>query len=301
MDRAGADVSRFRAELRTITLWNLSLCLSTMGLVNGTQLLAQDLLVAAASDLAPTVPELTAQAKQNQSLTLRVSIGSSGQLARQIEQGAPFDLFLSADENFVQQVVRAGRGDAATVRIYAVGRLALWSKSGKIQKLEDLARPEVKRVAMANPAHAPYGRLAKEALVRAGLWGAVEPKLVLAETVRQTMQFAGTGNVDAALTSWTMVHDKGGVLLPDEMRQAGVVLKGAARGKEAAVFLEFLQSSGGQGILGRHGLLAGRPGGGEAVANDLKNNNGDGEDRGADKQAKKPERLRPAKKRNKNK
>lgn len=272
-----------------------------MGLVNGTQLLGQDLLVAAASDLAPAIPELTNQVKQNQALTLRVSVGSSGQLARQIEQGAPFDLFLSADENFVQQVVRAGRGDGATVRVYAVGRLALWSKSGKIRTLEDLARPEVKRVAMANPAHAPYGRLAKEALVRAGLWGAVEPKLVLAETVRQTMQFAGTGNVDAALTSWTMAHDKGGVLLPDEMRQAGVVLKGAARGKEAAALLEFLQSSGGQGILGRHGLLAGRPAGGEAVANDLKKDDGDGKDGGADKQAKKPERLRPAKKRNKNK
>ena len=129
----------------------------------------------------------------------------------------------------------------------------------------------------------------------------MEPKLVVAETVRQTMQFAGTGNVDAALTSWTMAHDKGGVLLPDEMRQAGVVLKGAARGREAAALLEFLQSSGGQGILGRHGLLAGRPVGREPVANDLKNNNGDGEDGGANKEAKKPERLRPAKKRNKNK
>lgn len=294
-------MSHVRAGLRTSIVWNLSLCLSTMGLVNGTQLLAQDLLVAAASDLSPAIPELTSQVKQNQSLTLRVSVGSSGQLARQIEQGAPFDLFLSADENFVQQVVRAGRGDAATVRIYAVGRLALWSKSGKIRTLEDLARPEVKRVAMANPVHAPYGRLAKEALVRAGLWGVVEPKLVLAETVRQTMQFAGTGNVDAALTSWTMAHDRGGVLLPDELRQAGVVLKGAAREKEAAVLLEFLQSSGGQAILGRHGLLAGRPIGGEAVTNDLKKDNGNGENGGADKQAKKTERLRPAKKRNKNK
>lgn len=294
-------MSRIRAGLRTITVWNLSLFLSTMGLVNGTQLLAQDLLVAAASDLAPAIPELTSQVKQNQSLTLRVSVGSSGQLARQIELGAPFDLFLSADENFVQQVVRAGRGDGASVRVYAVGRLALWSKSGQIKRLEDLARPEVKRVAMANPVHAPYGRLAKEALVRAGLWGAVEPKLVLAETVRQTMQFAGTGNVDAALTSWTMAHDKGGVLLPDEMRQAGVVLKGAAREKEAAAFLEFLRSSGGQGILGGHGLLPERPAGGQAMANDLKKNDGDRQNGGADKQAKKPERLRPAKKRNKNK
>lgn len=293
-------VSRIRTLLRTSSVWNLSLCLSTMGLVASTQLSAQDLLVAAASDLAPAVAEITEQVKQNQGLTIRVSVGSSGQLARQIEQGAPFDLFLSADENFVAQVVRGGRGDTGSVRIYAIGRLALWSKSGKILGLEDLARPEVKRVAMANPVHAPYGRLAKEALVRAGLWEKVEPKLVLAETVRQTMQFAGTGNVDAALTSWTMAHDKGGVLLPDELRQAGVVMKGAARAREATALLEFLRSSGGQRILGGHGLL---PEGatGKALAQDLQNHDSDRKGSGADKEAKKPERLRPSKKRNKDK
>lgn len=292
-------MSRFRAGLRTSLVWNLSACLSTMGLVSGTQLSAQDLLVAAASDLAPAIPELTAEVLKNQKLTLRVSVGSSGQLARQIEQGAPFDLFLSADEKFVRQVVQSGRGDAATVRIYAVGRLALWSKSGAVRRLEDLAAPEIKRVAMANPAHAPYGRLAKEALERAGLWAKVEPKLILAETVRQTMQFAGTGNVDAALTSWTLAHDQGGVLLPESLRQAGVVIRGSRRAAEAAALLAFLGTSGGQRILGRHGLLPGDPAG-EPLLQNLKNHDGDREGGGSDKQAQKPERLRPAQKRNKN-
>ena len=266
-----------------------------MGLVGGTQLSSQELLVAAASDLAPAVAELTREVLRNQKLTLRVSIGSSGQLARQIEQGAPFDLFLSADENFVQQLVRAGRGDATSVRVYAIGRLALWSKSGSIRNLKDLAKPEVKRVAMANPAHAPYGRLAKEALERAGLWAIVEPKLILAETVRQTMQFAGTGNVDAALTSWTMAHDKGGVPLPDSLRQAGVVIKGSKNAVAAAALLEFLRTAGGQSILGRHGLLPGDAAR-ETFLNELKNDNGDGKNGGADKQTEKPKRLRPAKK-----
>jgi molybdate transport system substrate-binding protein len=292
-------MNRARAGLRTSLVWNLSVVLSTMGLVGSTQLSAQELLVAAASDLGPTVAELTREALRNQKLTLRVSIGSSGQLARQIEQGAPFDLFLSANENFVRQVVQSGRGDASTVRIYAVGRLALWSKSGSIGKLEDLAGPDVKRIAMANPNHAPYGQLAKEALKRAGLWAKVEPKLILAETVRQTMQFAGTGNVDAALTSWTMAHDKGGVLLPDSLRQAGVVIKKSKNAAAAQAFLSFLSSSGGQRILGRHGLLPGNAAG-EALLQELENHDGNGKSGRADEQAQKSKRLRPAQKRNKN-
>ncbi len=269
-----------------------------MGLVNGTQVHAQDLLLAAASDLAPALPALSQELLQNQKLTLRASIGSSGQLTRQIEQGAPFDLFLSADESFVQQLVRAGRGDAATVQIYALGRLALWSKSGSIRTLQDLAKPEVKQVAIANPAHAPYGRLAKEALERAGLWAQVQPKLVLAESVRQTMQYAATGNVDATLTSWTLVHDKSGILLPDSIRQAGVVINGSKNAPAAAAFLTFLKSSRGQEILGRHGMLPDHPPG-QPLLQELKNDDGNGKGGGTDKQPQKPKRLRPAKKRNK--
>jgi molybdate transport system substrate-binding protein len=270
-----------------------------MGLVEGTQLSAQELLVAAASDLAPAVSELTKQVQENQKLTLRVSIGSSGQLARQIEQGAPFDLFLSADEKFTEQVIKAGRGDSATLQIYAIGRLALWSKSGAVRQLTDLANPKIKRIAMANPAFAPYGRLAKEALEKAGLWSAVEPKIILAETVRQTMQFAETGNVDATLTSWTLVHDKGGILLPDSIRQSGVVVKGSKNAAAALELLKFLKSSSGQGILGRHGLLPGDPVR-DPLLQELKNDQGDGKSGGADKEPQKPKRLRPAKKRNKN-
>jgi molybdate transport system substrate-binding protein len=290
---------RARAVLRTSLVWNLSVFLSSMGLVGFTQLRAQEVLVAAASDLAPAIPALTQEVQRNLKLSIRVSAGSSGQLARQIEQGAPFDLFLSADENFAAQVVRAGRADGAAAQVYATGRLALWSKSGSVRRIEDLARPEIQRVAIANPGVAPYGRLAKEALERAGLWVAVQPKLVYAESARQTMQYAATGNVDAALTPWTLVHDKGGILLPDTLRQTGVVIKGAKNAAGARAVLDFLRASGGNGVLWRHGLLpvdaAGQP-----LAQNLQHHDGDGKNGGADKQAKKPERLRPAKKRNKN-
>lgn len=269
-----------------------------MGLVGGTQLHAQDLLLAAASDLAPAIPAIALHLKQNQNLTLRASIGSSGQLARQIEQGAPFDLFLSADENFVQQIVRGGHGDATSVQFYALGRLALWSKSGKFRTLADLASPAVTRIAIANPAHAPYGRLAKEALERAGLWSQIEPKLVLSESVRQTMQFASTGNVDATLTSWTLVHNQGGILLPDSIRQAGVVIRGSRNAKAAATLLAFLKSSGGQRILGGHGLLPVEPSR-QPLPQKLEDDDGNRKGGRADEQPKKAERLRPAKNRNK--
>ena len=231
-----------------------------MCLVLNTQLCAQpptELLIAAASDLAPTIPELTWELLKNKKIRLRVSIGSSGQLARQIEQGAPFDAFLSADEKFTRQLIDGGRADSATLQIYAVGRLALWSKSGNARQLSDLAKPEIKRIAIANPAFAPYGRLAKEALQDAGLWQAIEPKIVLSETVRQTMQFAETGNVDATLTSWTLVHNRNGIQLPDSIRQSAVIVKGSKNAEAADRFLKFLQSPAGQGILARHGLLPG--------------------------------------------
>lgn len=288
-------MSHVRAGLRTTIVWNLSVFLSTMGLVGGTQLCAAELLVAAASDLAPVMAEITPILKQKKQLTLRVSIGSSGQLARQIEQGAPFDIFLSADELLPRQIANSGLGDPATLQTYAIGHLALWSKAGTVRRLEDLSSKDVRRVAMANPIHAPYGRLGKQALVRAGVWPAVEPKLVLAETVRQTVQFATTGNVDAAVTAWTLVRDKGGILLPDRMAQAGIVLRGAKNAVAAAEFLDFLRSSAGKEILARHGLFP-PP---QTLLQELKNENGDGKGGGPNEQTEKPEGLRPTKKRNK--
>lgn len=224
--------------------------MSTLCLVSGTQIFAQDVLVAAASDLAPLVSEL----QSSQSVKLRFSIGSSGQLARQIENGAPFDIFLSADDGLING---SPNFRAETVRVYALGRVALWSKSGGFKRLEDLRR--AKRIAIANPAHAPYGRAAREILDKAGLWAALSSRIVFAESVRQAMQYAETGNVDAVLTSWSLVHDRGGVLLDGaELRQAAAVTKSAKNAEAAQKFLDFLQSEAGRTILARHGLTPSR-------------------------------------------
>lgn len=238
-----------RPPVRLILLCLFSALLSTSGR-------AQPLTIAAAADLTPLEPELRKAFPMN---NIRFTFGSSGMLARQIENGAPFDLYLSANEDFVRDLARAGRLLPDTVRAYATGRLGLWSPTGAVRTLEDLLKPGVRHIALANPRHAPYGLAAEQLLRERGLWPKLQPRLVLGENVRQAFEFARTGNADAVITSWTLLHDKGGVLLPDTghapIRQAGGVVRGAANERVARAFLEFLASPKGQQVLARYGLF----------------------------------------------
>lgn len=240
--------------MSTTLLLNLSLSLSSIGLVGCTQVSTGKLLVAAASDLAPALPALREGARRETGVEVEFSTGSSGQLARQILHGAPMDVFLSANEEFAREVAAATLKEP--VRVYAVGRLALWSREGKVKRLAELADEGVGRIAIANPSHAPYGVAAKAALEKAGLYEGLRPRLVLAESVRQTVQFAETGNVGATITAWTLVRDRGGGLLSEEvapgLRQGAVLVRDTAGGRK---FLEFLLSSGGQEILRNNGLF----------------------------------------------
>lgn len=221
--------------------------LSTLCLAAHAQIFPQDVLVAAASDLAPLMQEL----QKNQSFRIKSSVGSSGQLLRQIENGAPFDLFLSADESLIAS---SSAFRPETVRVYAFGRLGLYSKKRRVRTLADLR--DLKRVAIANPAFAPYGRAARQALEEAGLWRELQSRIVLGESVRQAFQFAETGNADAALCSWSLVHDKGGVPIRGPgLRQAGAVTKSSKRPEAAKAVLDFLRSKPGQELLTRHGLI----------------------------------------------
>jgi len=134
----------------------------------------------------------------------------------------------------------------------------LWSADGEIQHLEQLLDPAILYVAIANPAHAPYGVAAREALLSQGLWEKLQPKIVLAENVRQSYQYAESRNADAVITSWTLVYDKGGIQLPPEwhnpIRQAGGIISRSDKANLAERFLEFLTSGEGQAILSAHGL-----------------------------------------------
>jgi molybdate transport system substrate-binding protein len=220
---------------------------------------ASDLLVAAAADLARMEAPLNQMFKRIAGQNLRFVFGSSGLLTRQIENGAPYDVFLSANQQFVKDLAGSGRIQPDSVRVYAVGRLALYSRDGKFKNPKELAAEGVRHIAIANPAHAPYGVAAHQALERLGLWTRLEPKIVYGENIRQTLQYAESGNADAAITAWSLVFDRGGILLPvelhDPIRQAGGVLTSSSQRDLARRFLDMLASQDGISLLERFGLF----------------------------------------------
>lgn len=201
-----------------------------------------ELLVAAAADLAPAVERLQAGFPG-----VKFVLGSSGMLARQIENGAPFDVFLSANEQYVRDLAARGkvRGDVVT---YAFGRLGL----AGVADLEALRG--VRLIAMPNPLHAPYGVAARQALEKRGVWPVVEKKIVYGENVRQALQFYESRNADAVITSWTLLKGKG-VQLPAAWHAPVRQAAGAVSAKpEARAFLEYLQSAKVRAILVDCGL-----------------------------------------------
>jgi molybdate transport system substrate-binding protein len=210
---------------------------------------ADDLLIAAASDLAPFAPKLQQAYKEKISFT----IASSGSLKQQIENGAPFDVFLSANEKYVQDL----GAQVTDATVYAIGRIALWSPNGSVASFADLKKPSVIHLAIPNPQFAPYGVAAKEALESQGAWKDVESKIVYGENVRQALQFAESGNVEAVITSWTLLIGKG-TLLPAEwhspIRQTAAVVKSSKQPDAARRFLKFLMSPEAQKILNDGGL-----------------------------------------------
>ena len=216
---------------------------------------AADLIVAAASDLAPLTEPL---AKAFTQARIRFSLASSGSLARQIENGAPFDVYLSANDQYVKELASKGDVDPSSVIVYATGRLALWSRDGSVKSLEDLTNPRVLHIAIANPEHAPYGVAARQALENRGLWKRIEPKIVYGENVREALQFAESGNAEAVITSWTLLKGRG-TLLPDSwhapIRQAGAVVKSSSQPAAARDFLKFLIGPEGRKILESGGLF----------------------------------------------
>jgi molybdate transport system substrate-binding protein len=222
---------------------------------------AADLIVAAASDLAPLGTTLEQGFQKAAHAPVKFSFASSGSLAQQVQNGAPFDVFLSADEHYVKDLAAAGRLESDTVN-YALGRVALWSLDGSVRSFDDLKKPSVKHLAIPNPEHAPYGVAARKALETRGLWSEVQPKIVYGENVRQALQFAESGNADAVITSWTLLKGRG-VLLPaewhDPIRQSGGVVKTSGQIALARQFLKFLTSAEGRKILEDGGLFPPNP------------------------------------------
>ncbi len=221
------------------------------------------LVVSAASNLILAFEELGARYEEETGTPMTFNFAASGQLAQQIEQGAPVDLFVSADTAYVEDLAARGRVLPDSVQTYARGRLTLWTRADAsltVEAVGDLLKPEVERVAIANPEHAPYGVAARQALQTAGVWEALQPKLVLGENVRQALQYAETGNVDAALVplSLSIVSDGKWTLIPEDLHtpidQALGVVADSPRQAQARDFAAFITGPQGQAILQEYGF-----------------------------------------------
>jgi len=223
---------------------------------------AADLTVAAAADLASLAPELSAAFERQTGIHLTVSLGASGILEQQIAHGAPFDVFLSANQQYIRDLAANGQIVPASVRVYAFGRLGLWSADGRFEDVGELTGPALKHLAIPNPEHAPYGVAARDFLRRRGLWDALERRIVYGENVRQTLQYAETGNADAVITAWSLlVQKKGAVELPADhapISQAVGIVSASKQQEAAQKFIQFLLGPEGAKLLRDHGLAPAR-------------------------------------------
>lgn len=219
--------------------------------------------VAAAANLAKAFAVVGDDFKAATGITANFDFGASGMLARQVKEGAPIDVFASANEQFVDDVLAAGKCDKATKVMYARAPIVLWIKTGKVApptKLEELADKRFASIAIANPETAPYGKAAKQALAKLGILATVEPRLKLAENIQQTLQFAQTGNVEAAFVAASLVvDDKDGTTIPvppelyDPIDQAMVICSTGPAGDAAKKFADYVMSDAGQATMVKFG------------------------------------------------
>ena len=227
------------------------------------------LKVAAAADLAFAFDEVGRAFQADTGQRVTFSFGSTGQLARQIAEGAPFDLFAAANVSFVDEAVKAGACDPTTKALYARGRIGVWTHKdvGGVKALSDLAHARYVKIAIANPEHAPYGRAAKQALESAGLWEQLVPRIVYGENIQQTLKFAQSGNAEAAIVALSLasVSKEGSFFLIEEqlhrpIDQALVVCRYGANAGGARSFATFVGSTRGREIMRRYGFVLSKEG-----------------------------------------
>jgi molybdate transport system substrate-binding protein len=230
---------------------------------------AEEITVAAAADLSTALPQIVATYTKQTGQSVKLSFGSSGNLTTQIANGAPFDLFFSADETYPNQLIEQGLADKDSLYRYAIGRLVLWVPNEvplDVQRLgiQALLDPSVKKIAIANPLHAPYGRAADAALKRLGVYDPIAGKLVLGENISQAAQFVESGNAQAGLIALShalspAMKDKGHYwTVPLDayptLNQAVVVLSKSKQTASAHKFLDFVRGPEGTSLLQQYGF-----------------------------------------------
>jgi molybdate transport system substrate-binding protein len=252
----------------------LSLALLCMLCVPAGLARADEITVAAAADLNYALPDLASKFTAATGTKVKLSFGASGNLFSQIQNGAPFDLFFSADKQYPQKLAQAGLLDSASLQTYAVGRLVLWTPNSlpldpQKLKMDLLTKDAVKRIAIANPQHAPYGWAAMAALEHFGLKDSLAAKLVVGENISQAAQFVQSGNAQAGLialalalspemktvgTYWELPADA-----YPEMEQAAAVVAASKHRQAAQAFLKYVTSAEGRAILQQYGLRTPQP------------------------------------------
>jgi molybdate transport system substrate-binding protein len=225
---------------------------------------AAKLTVAAAANLTDVFGEIGSAFKAKTGVEVIFSYGSTAELAQQIENGAPFDVFAAADTKHIDALVSTRKLTGDSRAVYAMGQLALWIPNGEqngIRELKDLAAPKVRFIAVAQPELAPYGQASIDTLRNARLWEAVQPKIVYANSISAAKQLAESGNAEAAFTAYSLVlHDRGTVLKIDPhlyppIEQALAIVAGSDRIKEAKQFRAFLLGGESRMILIKNGYL----------------------------------------------
>ncbi len=231
---------------------------------------SRNIRIAAAADLQFAMPDLAAQFEKQNGTKVELTYGSSGNFLSQLQNGAPFDLFFSADIEYPRKLELTGLAEPGTLYEYAVGRIAIWMPPDAAMDVTRrgwtaLLDPSVLKISIANPEHAPYGRAAVAALQKAGIYGQVKAKLVYGENISQAAQFVQSGNAQAGIVAMSLAISPGmkngkrweiPANMHPPIEQAAVLLKSAENKDGARAFLEFVKSETGRTILARYGFTS---------------------------------------------
>lgn len=232
---------------------------------NATAAAEKELTVAAASDLTKAFTEVGASFEKANNCKVKFSFGSTGTLSQQIANGGPFDVFAAANESVIDDLDKEGYIVSDTKKLYALGRIGIATpKDSKIEAktIEDLLKPEVKKVAIANPDHAPYGLAAKQALEKAGLWDQLKPKLVYGKNISETVTLVTTGNADAGFIALSLKDDKKlkfnlvDANMHEPLKQGMAVTKNAKEEELGRKFIQYINSEEGKKIMSKYGFVA---------------------------------------------
>jgi molybdate transport system substrate-binding protein len=254
---------------RCLKKFSLILLLASFTLIAVAQTQPTELTVAAAADLGNVLKEVAVNYEKKSGVTVKLSFGASGALTQQIQNGAPFDIFFSADMDFPRQLIAAGEADGPAPYQYAIGKLVLWVPADSPldvghKGMSVLLDPSVKKIAIANPQHAPYGRAAVAALKHAGLYDQISDKLVLGENISQAAQFAESGNAQVGFVALAhaaapSMQGKGKYWeVPADyyppLAQGVVIVSHSQHKKEAADFIDYIKTNEVADLLRKYGF-----------------------------------------------